>query len=280
MRHSAWITGAGGLIGSYIARAAPEEWLARSFTREQLELTDLKSVHVQFSRDRPQLVIHCAALSKTLECERHPGRARINNVDVTRALAELAADIPFFFFSTDLVFDGTKGNYSESNAPNPLVVYAETKLTAEKIVLENPMHTVIRTSLNAGRTVRGNAFNEQWRAAWLRGEPTSLFADEFRSPLAAEVTARAIWELVSANQPGLYHLGGSERLSRYEIGRLLAANEPKLQAHIERGSIRDYTDMHRSPDTSLNSAKIQRLLSFELPKFSDWLRANPSAFTA
>ena len=279
MRRSAWITGAGGLIGSYIVRTAPNEWAARSLTREQLELTHLDLVRGVFARDRPQLVIHCAALSKTLECERHPECARLNNIEVTRVLAELAADIPFFFFSTDLVFDGAKGDYGESDVPNPLIIYAETKLAAERTVLENPGHTVIRTSLNAGHTVRGSAFNEQWRAAWLRGETTNLFADEFRSPLAAEVTARAAWELVSANQPGLYHLGGAERLSRYEIGCLLAENESHLNAQIERGSIRDYANMRRSPDTSLNSAKIQRLLSFELPKFSDWLRTNPRALT-
>ena len=93
------------------------------------------------------------------------------------------------------------------------------------------------------------------------------------------MTARAVWELVSANEPGLYHLGGAERLSRYEIGCLLAANEPHLRARIEPGSIRDYANMRRSPDTSLNSAKIQRLFSFGLPKFSDWLCANPKALT-
>ncbi|HWN96120.1 MAG TPA: SDR family oxidoreductase [Methylomirabilota bacterium] len=274
---TAWITGAGGLIGSQIVREAPANWTARGLTRADFDLTDFAVMRAAFERDRPQFVIHCAALSKTLECERNPEHARLNNIEVTRVLAELAADIPLLFFSTDLVFDGAKGNYSENDAPNPLTVYAETKLAAERIVLANPKHTVIRTSLNAGRTTRANAFNEQWRADWLRGGTTNLFADEFRSPIAAKVTARAVWELVAANQPGLYHLGGSERLSRYEIGQLLAANEPHLNARIERGSIRDYTNMRRSPDTSLDSSKIQRLLSFQLPKFSDWLRDNASA---
>jgi dTDP-4-dehydrorhamnose reductase len=139
---------------------------------------------------------------------------------------------------------------------------------------------VVRTSLNAGRTARGNAFNEQWRAAWQRGEATKLFVDEFRSPIAAEVTARAVWELIAAKQPGLFHLAGNERLSRYEIGQLLAANEPEARPRIEPGSIRDYTQMRRSPDTSLDSSRIQHLLSFPLPRFSDWLREHPRAFTA
>jgi dTDP-4-dehydrorhamnose reductase len=273
----AWITGAGGLIGSHIARSAPQGWKARALTRPKLELTDFAAARGAFKRDKPQLVIHCAALSKTLVCERDPEAARLNNIEVTRVLAELAADIPLLFFSTDLVFDGAKGNYTERATPNPLTVYAETKLAAERIVLANPKHTVIRTSLNAGRTSNGTAFNEQWRAAWQRGESLGLFVDEFRSPMAAAVTARAVWELAALNQPGLYHLAGSERLSRYDIGQLLAASDPQLHARIERGSIHDYTNMRRSPDCSLDVSNAQRLLSFPLPKFSDWLRENPKA---
>jgi len=275
----AWITGAGGLIGSHIARSAPPGWKARALTRPKLELTDFVAVREAFKRDKPQLVIHCAALSKTLACERNPEAARLNNIEVTRVLAELAADIPLLFFSTDLVFDDAKGNYTERDTPNPLTVYAETKLAAERIVLANPKHTVIRTSLNAGRTSNGTAFNEQWRAAWQRGESLGLFVDEFRSPMAAAVTARAVWELAASNQPGLYHLAGSERLSRYDIGQLFAASDPQLHARIERGSIHDYTNMRRSPDCSLDVSNVQRLLSFPLPRFSDWLRENPNALS-
>ena len=190
----------------------PASWAARGLTRADFDLTDFAAVRAAFERDRPQLVIHCAALSKTGVCEAHPDAAHLHNVEVTRVLCELASDLPLIFFSTDLVFDGTKGNYCETDAPNPLNVYARTKVAAERLVLANPRHTVVRTSLNAGRTLRGDAFNEQWCAAWRRGEVLQLFTDEFRCPIAAEVTARALWELVAAGQPGLYHLAGRERL--------------------------------------------------------------------
>ena len=70
-------------------------------------------------------------------------------------LAELAAEIPFFFLSTDLVFDGQTGNYDESAPVNPLSIYAETKAAAERIVLANPRHTVLRLSLNGGTSPSG-----------------------------------------------------------------------------------------------------------------------------
>lgn len=201
MASLAWITGAGGLIGSQIVRAVPTQWAALGLTRADFDLTDFDAVRGAFERDRPQLVIHCAAMSKTGACESSPELARLNNVEVTRVLCELAADIPLIFFSTDLVFDGARGNYTEQDTPNPLNIYARTKLDAEQIVLANSGHTVVRTSLNAGATARGDAFNEQWRAAWRRGEVLPLFTDEFRCPIAAKVTARAVWELAASNQP-------------------------------------------------------------------------------
>jgi dTDP-4-dehydrorhamnose reductase len=199
------------------------------------------------------------------------------NVEVTARLAQMAAKIPFIFFSTDLVFDGRKGSYREQDAVNPLSVYAETKAEAERRVGTNPRHTVVRTSLNAGVSPSGDrGFNEQMRNALEAGETLNLFDDEFRCPIPAAVTARAVWELAQQDRPGLYHLAGSERLSRWEIGQRLVNRWPHVRGRIRAASLREYPGAARPPDTSLDSAKIQRLLSFPLPKFSQWLLGNPA----
>ncbi len=274
-----WITGAGGLIGSHLAGSAREfapGWGVRALSRQQLELTDFEAVTRAFTGQRPSMIIHCAALSRGAACEADPKLAELVNVSVTRHLCDLAGAVPLFFLSTDLVFDGRKGNYAESDTTNPLSVYAETKARAEEVVLRNPRHTVIRTSLNAGVSPAGNkSFTEAMRQAWERGETLRLFADEFRSPIPAGVTARAVWELVLRNQPGLYHLGGSERLSRWDIGQLLGTRWPELNARMEPSSIKDFPGPPRPADTSLNCAKLQGLLSFALPGFGEWLRDNP-----
>jgi dTDP-4-dehydrorhamnose reductase len=113
------------------------------------------------------------------------------------------------------------------------------------------------------------------RLAWQRGERTRLFTDEFRAPLPAAVTARAVWELVNARQTGVFHVAGAERLSRFEIGRLLATRWPQLHPQIESVSAKDFPNPPRPPDTSLDCAKAQRVLSFQLPGFSEWLREHP-----
>jgi dTDP-4-dehydrorhamnose reductase len=275
----AWVTGSRGLIGNYLVQTSAQfsgQWKIRGLARDQFDLLNFDSVRSEFKNDSPQLIIHCAALSQSPACQKNPALARKLNVEVTALLAELAADIPFIFFSTDLVFDGRKGNYVETDPVNPLGIYAETKVAAEKIVFANPKHTIIRTSLNGGISPSGDrGFNEQLRRAFERGEALKLFTDEFRSPISAEITAGAVWELTSKNKPGIYHIAGSERLSRWEIGQLIAARWPNLHPKIEAESLANYHGAPRSPDTSLNCAKIQKLLSFPLPAFSEWLAAHP-----
>jgi dTDP-4-dehydrorhamnose reductase len=277
--NTAWITGAGGLIGSYLVRSAPRYAPVATvvaLTRERLDLTDASAVRAMFRRQEPQFVIHCAALSRSPECQADPALAHKLNVEVTALLAELAANIPLFFLSSDLVFDGRAGNYDETAPVNPLSVYAETKVAAEQVILGNPQHTVIRTSLNGGTSPTGDrGFNEQMRRAWQAGQTLKLFTDEYRSPIPAEATARAIWELAALQRPGLYHVAGAERLSRWQVGQLLAARWPQLTPRIEPGSLKKYSGAPRAPDTSLNCAKAQALLSFRLPGLTDWLAAHP-----
>jgi dTDP-4-dehydrorhamnose reductase len=275
----AWVTGAGGLIGHALVQSAPEfapGWRVHGLTRAELDLFDFSAVRDLFRAETPGLVIHCAGLSHTPTCQENPALARRLNVEVTAMLADLAGAIPFFFFSTDLVFDGRAGNYDESAPVNPLGMYAQTKAAAEEFVLANAGHTVIRTSLNGGISPTGDrGFNEQLRLAFRSGRVLRLFTDEYRCPIPALETARAVWELAGANRPGLYHLAGAERLSRWDIGRLLAARHPELTPRIEPASIAGHSGAPRAPDTSMNCAKAQDLLSFKLPRLSDWLAAHP-----
>ncbi len=275
----AWVTGAAGLIGNYLLQLAPRYapgWRVRGLTRADLDLTDFAALRRRLSTERPALVIHCAALSRSPACEANPELAHHVNVEVTRVLTDLAADTRLVFFSTDLVFDGRRGRYTEEDPPNPLGVYAATKLAAEAHVRKHPRALVIRTSLNGGTSLTGDrAFNEQLRLAWQAGRPVRLYTDEFRSPIHAAVTARATWELARQDVTGVCHVAGAERLSRWDIGQLVAARWPQLHPRIEPASVRDHPGAPRPPDTSLNCARAQARLSFRLPGLREWLAANP-----
>jgi dTDP-4-dehydrorhamnose reductase len=273
-----WVTGAGGLIGNWFCHTAPVDAgvFSIGLRRQDLDLTDPGEVRARFYRDLPDVVIHCAALSRSPECEASPALARRVNVEATKLLSELCADRQLVFFSTDLVFDGKKGNYVETDPVSPLSVYAKTKVEAENVVQENPRHLVVRTSLNGGSSPTGDrGFNEQICNAWREGKTLSLFTDEFRSPIAAEMTTRAVWELALGGYAGVYHIAGSERLSRYEIGFLLAQRWPELKPRFRASSLKEYQGAPRAPDTSLDCSKAQGMLGFELPAFTKWLEQQP-----
>ena len=294
-----WITGANGLIGNYLVQTAPTgsagfqpasfgaicrqdagapRLAVRALTRADFDLLDFAAVEREFQKDQPQLIIHCAAISAVGEAQKNAAIARRVNVEVTKFLAELAAEIPFVFFSTDLVFDGRKGDYTETDAPNPLHVYGETKLAAEEVVLKNPRHLVVRTSINGGTSPSGNrAFNEQLRRSLREaGQGMTLFTDEFRNPIPAVETARAVWDLAQKNCAGLYHVAGAEKLSRLQIGELLVKRWPEVTAQIKSGSAKDFPGPPRALDTSLDIAKVQKVLSPPLPGLGEWLAANPA----
>ncbi len=268
------------MIGNQLVRTVQQfgfEGRIVGLTRQCMDLLDFATVRATFLAQKPAAIIHCAAMSKSPDCQANPQLAHKINVEATALLAELADDLPFIFFSSDLVFDGQKGNYTEIDPVGPLSIYAETKVAAERIVLANPRHTVIRTSLNGGTSPRGDSgFNEQLRRDWQAGKVPKFFVDEFRCPIPAIATARATWELLNSGATGLFHVAGAERLSRLQIGEALAARCPELKPQFRAGSLKEYSGAPRAPDTSLNSAKAQRLLSFPLPGLKQWLAENPA----
>ena len=279
MAPRAIITGAAGLIGQYLVKSASRwapGWDVKGLSRTELELTDTVNLEARIHALKPDLLIHCAALSRTKACEQDPEQARRVNVEVTAHLAQLSQDIPFIFLSSGEVFDGKTGWYSEADEPNPINVYGLTKLEAEQAVLQSPRHTVVRIVLTAGTSETGDrSFVEEMCRTAMAGKDVTLYADEFRCPLPAAVIARSIWELVDRQQPGLYHLGGSERLSRWEIGETLLPWYPELKGRLMKGSARNHVGSRRPADLSLRCDKIQRLLSFRIPGFCEWLAGRP-----
>jgi dTDP-4-dehydrorhamnose reductase len=269
------ITGAAGLIGQYLVKTASRwapGWDVLGLSRAELDLTERSNLETRIHALKPNLLIHCAALSRTKDCEQDPEQARRINVEATAHLARLSQDIPFIFLSSGEVFNGRTGWYGETDEPNPINVYGQTKLEAEQAVLQNPGHTVVRIVLTAGMSESGDrSFVEDMCRAAKAGKDVTLYADEFRCPLPAGVIARAVWELVDRRQTGLYHLGGSERLSRWEIGEILLPWYQELTGRLMKGSARHHVGSPRPSDLSLRCDKIQSLLSFRIPGFREWL---------
>lgn len=295
------LTGASGLLGGNCLTRLAQNSTLRLFATHRdplfivpkkfangrevfaLDLTDDTSVWNIISTIQPNIIIHAAAYAETAFCEWNRNEAKALNVDATKTLATLADmfDARFIFISTDLVFDGAKGNYDESDSPNPLSYYAETKLEAEALVkslVEN--YVVLRAPLLLGESPRGNrSANERLMRDFEAGKTAKLFIDEYRSPIFADVLARIIEEFAVgtlSETTGLFHAGGAERLSRESLGRKIAARwkvNPALIEPIESASVASLPP--RPKDASLNSSKLFSLLPFAVPTIDESLNALP-----
>ncbi len=293
------LTGASGLLGgncfARFARLPNIQLFATyhdsaftiptTFTNGQnaftLDLTDETAVWNIISTLQPNLIVHTAAHTEIAFCEWNRHDAYALNVKATKTLATLAEmfGARFIFISTDLVFDGTKGNYDEQDAPNPLSYYAETKLEAELLVRKLVgNHVILRSPLLLGVSPRGTrSVNERLLKEFQAGKQVRLFVDEFRTPISADVLARIIEEFAIgtlSEQTGLFHAGGTERLSREALGRKIAARwhiNPNLIEGVLSANVP--SPVPRPKDVSLNSNKLHSQLPFALPTLNESLNA-------
>ena len=218
-------------------------------------------------RLRPAGIVHCAALANPDQCDAAPDTARRQNVDVPRAIARAChrRGLRLVSFSTDLVFDGAHPPYAEDAPARPILHYGRTKLDGENAVLEAaPEAVVVRIPLvaGAGYGPRGTA-SEAIAWALAAGRTVRLFTDQYRTPSDPDSIAGAVARLLRGVQRGRFHLGGRERLSRFELGqrvaRLLGLPESAIAAtRAADGPI----GVTRPADVSLDSTRAERELGW------------------
>jgi dTDP-4-dehydrorhamnose reductase len=231
------ITGASGFWGYHLLRTAYLKGyevyglyhsVAISFTQStnlQLDLRNYIDMGNVIDDIEPDIVIHSAALADANFCQGNKELSYALNVEVTRNLAGICSDyqIPFAFTSTDLVFDGAKGNYNEEDTANPLMVYGEHKLRAEQEVERvYPLSLIVRCPLMFGAE---QASSKNYFSNFLKGlregKTANLFYDEYRSVCGAKSVAEGILHICE-EVTGMVHIAGKERISRYDLGIAIA----------------------------------------------------------
>ena len=282
------VTGASGLLGSSIVLRALEmkKEVFGIYNRHPLcpdgvpscraDLTDFDAARTAVLDLRPSAIIHCAAAANVDWCEEHPEEAARVNTSVPCFLARLAKqiDAKFLHISTDSVFDGQQGNYSETDTPSPLNVYAQTKLMAEQEVeREYPSSLVARVTFYG--SVGPNHPNlADWVLDQLSQEKrVPGFTDVYFCPIFVNDLAEIILTMVARDLGGIFHTVGPERISKYEFARRLAAAfgfDPGqvVPARLSDAKLR----APRPHDTSLNIQKLSQRLGSSIPDFDSGLR--------
>jgi dTDP-4-dehydrorhamnose reductase len=242
------------------------------------DLTQLDKIEKLCSAIRPKFIVHTAALSDADLCETRRKEALTLNTFATRELAKVASylEAKLIYVSTDLIFNGEKGMYVEADSPAPPNYYGKTKHLGELEIMNNcGNYVIVRPSLLYGRSNGLNQnFLEKMEQKAIRGSKLDLFTDQFRTPLYIGDAVVAVERLISdKNLKGLFHLGGPERMSRFEFGevfcRVFNFSRSLLAPCrlVESG-----LPAPRPKDCSLRSDKAQKNLKMTLTHVEEGLR--------
>jgi dTDP-4-dehydrorhamnose reductase len=264
------VTGASGFLGWNLCQVAKQEWEVYGtycsnpveipgVTLLKIDLTDFQEIKRIFSEIQPAAVIHTAAQSSPNFCENNPEISHSINVTASCNIAGLCADysIPCAFTSTDLVFNGLNAPYKETDSVSPVNLYGEQKVMAEEGMLQRyPMTAVCRMPLMFGiAPPTATSFMQPFIKTLREGKELSLFTDEYRTPISGTTAAKGLL-LALEKVRARIHLGGKERVSRYDFGRLLVEVLQLSAAGLKSCLQKDVKmSAPRPPDVSLDSSK-------------------------
>jgi dTDP-4-dehydrorhamnose reductase len=227
-------------------------------------------------RIHPDAIIHTAAMANVDACEDQPHRAQEVNAILPEVLAKLAKShsIPMVHISTDAVFDGIAGNYTELDAANPLSVYAQTKYRAElNIARENPKAIIARVNFY-GWSLRGErSLAEIFAYKLLAGEPVNGFTDVYFCTLHVLTLVGIIMEMMAKNLSGLFHVVSRESITKFDFGRAVAREFGLDENLVKPISVKDAgLKAARSPNLTLKTEKLAKALGHKLPDQSEGLK--------
>lgn len=192
----------------------------------QLDITKRKNVMEVIDNFEPDVIINTAAITNVDFCELNKETAWNVNVKGVENLVYAAkfVDAKIIHFSSDYVFDGKKGLYTETDIPNPISYYGRTKLASENVLkLSNLNYTIIRTMIlyGVGKNVKSNF------AIWVyenlkQNKEIRVVDDQYGNPTLVDDLAYAVLKIVEYDRNGLYHIAGSEIVSRYGFAVAIA----------------------------------------------------------
>ena len=265
------VTGASGLLGLNLCQAKAKEHDIFGivhqtqldnvpFTLIRQDLTDKNSLTEIFNQTEPELVVNCAAMANVDLCEKYPAEAEEINSKFPSYLARNCAEraIPFIHISTDAVFDGKKGNYHESDLPNPLSIYAKTKLEGEKRVLdENPTGLIARVNFFGFSITGKRSLAEFFLFNLISGKKMVGFIDILFSPMYVNDLVEILFNMVRKKLSGIYHVVSSDYLSKFDFG-LLISKKFNLDASLisPESFLRGDLVAERSPNLFLDISKL------------------------
>lgn len=278
------ITGANGMVGQALVRLLTLKGYEVIATGKGPWRSPLPGDHIRYfeadithpfqlreimAREKPAIVVHGAAMTQVDDCELKQNEAHSVNVEATARLLLDAEEYSsfFIFLSTDFVFDGNKGMYSEDDDVNPVSWYGQTKVEAEAIVqtAEIPW-AIVRTCLVFGtKEIAGRHNLYSWvRESLEQGKPIKVVDDQWRTPTYVEDLAAGIEMVIRKKSAGIWHLSGKDQVTPYAMAIKIAKSCGMDATLITRVTADTFSQPGKRPaKTGFDISKSSRELGFE-----------------
>ena len=226
------ITGAFGQLGASLCEVLPNDSILATgrnipsnekYSCKSLDITNKKNIEKVIGDYRPDMIIHLAAMTDVDGCEKKPEIAFDINVKATENLVN-SFDGKFIYISTDYVFDGEQGPYSEDDKVNPISVYGKTKLYGENLVQESDLDwVVLRSNIIFSYNDRTKASFVNWVVESLKNrKQITVVNDQWNNPTWTNDLANVISMIIDKDIVGLYHYGGKDFMNRFEFAKMIA----------------------------------------------------------
>lgn len=287
------VTGANGLLGQKLVQklsrrdavqliatglGADRNPLAgEGYEYVQMDITDPAQVEAVFNTYKPTEIINTAAMTNVDQCEKEKEQCWALNVEAVKIqLAQCAQHgTRMVHISTDFIFDGENGPYSEKDKPNPVSYYGESKLAAEQAILESGIpYSILRTMLVYGLVADMSRSNfVLWaKGALEKGNPINVVDDQFRCATLAEDLAEGVALATMKNKSGIYNISGPDMHSIFEMVQMVAAHW-KLDADLIKPVKSETLNQpaKRPPKTGFIILKAQSELGYKPHSFKDGL---------
>ena len=290
MRKKVLITGSNGLLGQKLANLlihnADIDFIATSRGHNKLaqvlpelhfvslDVTDAQQVEKVIAVERPTHIIHTAAMTNLDECELNREACWKINVDAVQYLVNACRqyNVHLVHLSTDFVFDGEAGPYSEEDLPNPISYYGKSKLAAEEIVKQSAIKwSIVRTVLVYGVVHDYGRTNiVLWVKNSLEAKKTiQVVNDQYRTPTLAEDLAIGCWLVVHQDAEGIFHISGKETLTPYDMALQVADYFKLDKTYIKKADASSFSQpAKRPPRTGFDVSKAERVLGFAPHNFT------------
>ena len=287
------VTGSNGLLGQSLINLLLKEkdvYKVIGFSRGEnrsgrddfsyvsIDITNEKNLKEILLEIEPNFIINTAAMTQVDDCEVDKQACDLLNVSVVEWLAEISDNINahLIHLSTDFIFDGIKGNYKETDVPNPLSYYGLSKLKSEEVLINSKIdYTILRTILVFGKVYDMSRSNiVLWVKSMLeKGKEITIVNDQYRSPTYVEDLALTCKIAIDKRARGIYNISSNELLSVYEIVQQIAdvfLLDKKLIKPISSSTL-NQTAL-RPAKTGFDLSKTNRVLGFYPESFKESLR--------